>query len=636
MPTINVLPKSVAELIAAGEVVEKPASVIKEITENSIDAGATKITVEIRRGGIMYMRVTDNGCGIEKKDVPTAFLRHATSKILTGDDLNSIMSLGFRGEALASIASVSRVEMLTCTECDNIGTRYVIEGGEQKAFEDAGCPIGTTIIVRDLFYNTPARMKFLKKDVYEGNIIADLVEKLALSHPEISFQLIREGKTVFTSPGDGKLLSAVYSVLGREFSSTLIEANNTFGGITVEGFVTKPVYSRAKRNAQFFFLNGRLIRSATAVAALEAAYKNSMMVGKFPACVLHITLNPETVDVNVHPAKTEVRFSDEKAVFDAIFFAAKNALQKGDTRPNITPKKPLKFSAFEHLTADEYRQAVMTEQIKPESAAKQFPRPEPIVFHDVNCKPQQEKEPVLPQQTEAPEVKNTEKLCEFEPDFKAETPVVSEKPKITLAKDNPAEPVLEVPLVSDKSVRFIGEAFSTYIIAEQGENLYLIDKHAAHERIIFEKLKRDIKHQSQELLLPVTVKLDAENYASVLDSLDMLLEAGFVLEDFGNNTVICRAVPPIIAGDDIKSIIEELAAGLSEKHAVSLEKLDNVYHTVACKAAIKGGNKNSASELTRLAYEVLSRDDIMYCPHGRPVAYQIKRRELEKQFGRIQ
>ena len=361
MPQINVLPKYIAEKIAAGEVVERPASVIKEILENAIDAGATDISVEIRGGGVLYMRVTDNGCGIEKEQVPTAFLRHATSKIVKEEDLEGINTLGFRGEALAAISSVAKVELITRREADIVGTRYVIEGGEEKVFEETGCPEGTTVIVRDLFYNTPARMKFLKKDVSEANIVSDLIEKIALSHPEIAIRYVRDQKDVITTSGDGKLSSAIYSVLGREFSSTLISAENSLNGVTVEGFICKPIYCRPKRTSQYFFLNGRLVRNGTMISALEAAYKNSVMVGKFPACVLNISVNPSIVDVNVHPSKTEVRFSDDKAIFDAVYFTVKNALSEGDERPQINIKQNT-AKAFDRMTVEEYKQTAIKEE----------------------------------------------------------------------------------------------------------------------------------------------------------------------------------------------------------------------------------------------------------------------------------
>ncbi len=602
MPKISVLPKQIAELIAAGEVVERPASVIKELTENSIDAGATAITVEIKGGGILYMRVTDNGCGIKKDEVKTAFLRHATSKIVNENDLDSIATLGFRGEALAAICAVSKIELLTRREDDQLGTCYKIAGGEETFFDDAGCAVGTTFIVRDLFYNTPARMKFLHKDVYEGNVIADVVEKIALSHPEIAVKFIRDSKTVFATNGDGKLSSAVYTVLGREIASGFIEVNGGVENIKVTGFVCKPIYCRPKRNAQYFFLNGRSVKSVTAAQALEAAYKNSAMVGKFPSCVLHIEMPFDSVDVNVHPTKTQVRFSNEKPVFEAVYVAVKNAILKGDTRPQFNEQKQLKFSAFQRMTAEDYRQSVITEPVALPKETK-IKAEEPVVktvLNDFNYIREAKK----PEPIKVPKVKETPKLVE------------------------------EKPINND--IRYVGEAFKTYIIVESGDSIFFIDKHAAHERIIFEKLKKSEEPQSQALLLPVTVRLDAEQYNAVLENSELLLKSGFEVEDFGNMNVILRAVPATLSGEDAAGVLVEAADGLKNGVGITNERLDNIYHTVACKAAIKAGYITSEKEQLYLAEQVLNNKDIMYCPHGRPVAYEIKRRDFEKQFGRIQ
>ncbi len=627
MPKINVLPKYIAEKIAAGEVVEKPASVIKEILENAIDAGATDITVEIRGGGILYMRVTDNGCGIKRDDVPTAFLRHATSKIACEADLDAINTLGFRGEALAAISSVSKVELITRTADDIIGTRYEIHGGQEIAFEETGCEEGTTVIVRDLFYNTPARMKFLKKDTSEANVIADLVEKIALSHPEIAIRFIRDSKTVITTSGDGKLQSAIYSVLGREFSSTLISAGGGNSTVKVEGYVCKPIYCRPKRTSQYFFLNGRTIRSGTAISALEAAYKNSVMVGKFPACVLNITVDPVTVDVNVHPSKTEVRFSDEKAIFDAIYFTVKNALEKGDTRPQITMKAPPSFKTFDRMTAQEYKQTVITEKVtsnikENDDAYEKIIEPVKTAFVFENKKSSY-------QEYVKPPVKSVDILVE-------KTPVKAESESSVAV-----EPVTEKTAQSEEKaiipeIKLIGEAFSTYIIVEKDNSVFFIDKHASHERIIFENLKNTQKIECQQLLLPVTVKLSAQQYNAVISELELLSRSGFEVDDFGGNTIIVRGVPANLTDDDTEDVFIEVADSLLNCKSIEIEKLDNIYHTVACKAAIKAGYRTSAQEMIKLAYEVLSREDIMYCPHGRPVAFEIKKRDLEKQFGRIQ
>ena len=648
MPTINVLPKNVAELIAAGEVVERPASVIKELVENSIDAGATAITVEIQRGGITYMRVTDNGCGIDYSDVPKAFLRHATSKIKIGTDLDSIETLGFRGEALASVSAVSRVQMLTCSKDSDIGTSYSIEGGEEIAYDEAGCPKGTTIIIRDLFYNTPARMKFLKKDVSEGNACAAVVDRIALSHPEISFKFIREGKQTLATSGDNNRKNTVYSVLGREFSSGLIETFSQSGPITVEGLICKPVFCRPTRNNQFTFLNGRLVRSGTVTAAVEQAYKNSAMVGKFPGFVLYINIPFDTVDVNVHPAKTEVRFSDEKSVFDAVYGAVKNALSQGDTRPQVT-LKPQTFNKFENMTAKEYRQQVIGEDKKEKSIAEQ------VYNKPIAPKPDYSKQVFANQNKTFDFTKNYatvgRNLEEIKPEFKKSvnvdievekkyvepTPqkeiIVKEEPKPTEEK---VEEIIESIIDQEPEIILIGEAFSTYIIVQKGESIFMIDKHAAHERIIFNKLKEVTKIEVQPLLASIPVVLTKEEYDAVCDNTDALLKSGFEIEDFGNSTVMVRAIPSFLTGEDIPMLISEIASGLMTSGMVSTEREDDLFHTVACKAAIKAGMKTQKEEMLSLAQKVLSSKDIMYCPHGRPVAFEIKKYELEKQFGRIQ
>ena len=630
MPSINILPREVAELIAAGEVVERPASVIKEMVENCIDAHARHITVEIQRGGITYMRVTDDGCGISHTDVPLAFLRHATSKIKSGEDLEKIGTLGFRGEALAATASVSKIELFSKTADEDFGTHYVIEGGVEVIYEESGCAQGTTIIVRDLFYNTPARMKFLKKDVTEANSVAAVVERAALSHPEIAFRLIRDGKTALSTSGDGKLQSAIYCVLGRDFSSSLIEVTANGAATDVSGFICKPVSCRPSRAGQFVFLNGRLVRSGTVTAAVEQAYKNSAMVGKFPAFVLNLTLPLDMVDVNVHPAKTEVRFADEKRVFDAVYYAVKNALNSGDTRPviNMAAKKP----TAEHMTAAQYRQQGMN---MPETVAEHAYS---SIISKANTlksdnKPyfmredvKQAMESAQPQEAVPTEIKRVEidQILDEKPEPKAvAVPQTTEK-----AEEKEYRPEYEV--------RFIGEAFSTYIIVEQQNSIFLIDKHAAHERILYNRLKSTQTVEVQPLLAPVSVRLSQGEYDAALSHTDLLLKSGFEVEDFGNSTVIIRTVPSTLIGCDIAAVIDEAAEQLSIKGIVEIEALDRIYHTVACKAAIKAGGLNSARELTELAKTVLSSDDVRYCPHGRPVAFEIKKGDLEKQFGRIQ
>ena len=620
MPEIKVLPQEVAELIAAGEVVERPASVIKELVENAIDAGAKHITVEIQRGGISYIRIQDDGCGIAAKDVPTAFLRHATSKIAKEDDLNAIGTLGFRGEALAAIAAVSRVELFTKTKEETMGTHYKTEGGVQVLCEEAGCPDGTTMIIRDLFFNTPARMKFLKKDVSEANAAGAVVDRIALSHPEISFRMIREGKQTLTTAGGGKIDAAVYSVLGREFAGTLIPVSAERERIAVTGLTCKPVSCRPTRNNQFVFLNGRLVRSGTVTAAVEQAYKNSAMIGKFPGFVLYISVPPETVDVNVHPAKTEVRFSDERRIFDAVYYAVKDALKGGDTRPEIKTKPPA-FNPFERLKSDSFKQDKLQTETVAEAVYQHPVRESGKTFYRFQSSPPLIKEDAPAKPAEA---------------------VMREKPVIEKPREEsvPVKPAVSVDIEKETEERpdviLIGEAFSTYIIAQMGNSVFMIDKHAAHERILFNRLKQSEKPQAQVLLTPVSVSLRQEEYGALLSHLEELKAAGFEAEDFGQSTIVVRTVPPTLTGEDVPSLMEELADSFLKTGRTQIEALDDLYHTVACKAAIKAGFVTSREEMAQLAKKVLTSDDLRYCPHGRPIAFEIKKRELEKQFGRIQ
>lgn len=637
MPQINILPKHIAELIAAGEVVERPASIVKEIMENAIDAGADKITLEIKRGGITYIRITDNGCGIDRDNIRKAFISHATSKISTADDLNAICTLGFRGEALASIAAVSRVEVMTRTEQEPVGTRYCIEGGEETVIDDAGCPKGMTLVVRDLFYNTPARMKFLKKDVSEGNAVASVVDRIALSHPEVSVRFIRDSKDVLFTSGDGKLDSAIYKVLGRDFASTLIPCDYELEGVRVSGYISKPFNARPNRMMQYFFLNDRFIKTRTGMVALEEAYKNSVMVGKFPACVLKIQIAPGAVDVNVHPAKTEVRFANEKMIFNAVYYCAKSALQQGDTRVQASFSRKVARQFMPPPTEGKqikiYEQQL--EQIKKEAQPnqdfwtnttsaefkKEAEKPKPIVFND-NSKFEIEK-------NDEPDLIPCFKPTVQEPDPTSETKT---------------EPVVTAPIVESEPVqpevepyRVIGEAFRTYILVEQGKKLLIIDKHAAHERMLFEKFKANRDGiETQMLLAPVTVTLSKEEYSAVLDNLDLLEKAGYYVEDFGGGMVIVNECPTAVADADIAEVIMELAGYLvtSQKELIP-EKLDWIYHSTACRAAIKAGDRTSDYELDKFVEKLLNNPDIRYCPHGRPVLIEMSRYEIEKNFGRV-
>ena len=636
MAKINVLPKHLAELIAAGEVVERPASVVKELLENSIDSGADSITVEIKNGGISYIRITDNGCGILREDIRNAFISHATSKISTSEDLESIFTLGFRGEALASVSAVAKVDVMTCAAEDEIGTRYVIEYGEEVLLDDAGCPKGTTIVVRDLFRKTPARMKFLKKDVTEANAVAGVVDRIALSHPEISFRFIREGKQVLVTSGNGDLLTCIREIFGKDFSSDLIPAEYSGNGVEVSGYVSKPVASRPNRNMQFFFLNKRLIKTGTGTAALSEGYKNSIMVGKFPSCVLNIKINPSLVDVNVHPAKTEVRFSDEKAVFNAVFYACKNALSRGDTPKQVNrivtdfykePEKPaeqLKIVSapkpvtdfWQHIPAKpvEAVSAVSEIKVKPVEQIVETKIVEPKRF---NIAKSPDPEPIVEEKTE---------------DILLKSPSVVKKAEPVTVSAEPQKNYFE-----EEDFHLIGEAFKTYIMCEYKGKMVIIDKHAAHERIIYEKLKRENNERTpQLLLLPVTVTLSKEEYSAILDNLDLLNDAGFDAEDFGNGCVIVRECPMEISAEDVQDVVCEIAGRFVEKKQdVMFEKLDWIFHSVACRSAIKAGNFTSRLEMERFAKQLLSMPDIRYCPHGRPVLIEMTKRELEKNFGRI-
>ncbi len=614
MAKINKLPTEISNLIAAGEVVERPASVVKELMENAVDAGATSITVEIQNGGIRFIRITDNGCGIAREDVETAFQSHATSKISSADDLNSIMTLGFRGEALPSIAAVSKVNLITRTEGEEFGTSLNIEGGEITDIFDAGCAVGTTFIVRELFYNTPARMKFLKKDVSEGNFVAAAVEKTALANPAVSVRFIRDGKNVFTTSGDGNLKNVCYSAFGRDFCDGLIPVDSQFNGIRVHGLVTPPYNSRGSRGMQYFFVNGRSIRNSTVTAAFEAAYKNTVMVGKFPGGVLFIEINPERIDVNVHPSKIEVRFSDERSLFDSVYHAVKSELDGIDSfkqakisQPqSVRPQIFQKASVFEEPKAAE--QTVISQPSKA-SIDRIF-----TVFDAVkNADVYHTEGDGNGIEIEFPAAQKTETVkAEIKSDFTSDTPRAEFK--------------------------ILGEAFKTYIFVEMNGSVFVIDKHAAHERINFNKLKNTEHNIGSQLLIePVSVTLSQEEYSAVLENLDLIKHAGFDAEDFGNGSVIVRSCPTPLDSQEISSLISELAGYLlKNRKDLENEHLDWIYHNVACRSAIKAGDKSSPSELNELVKTVINDKEVRFCPHGRPVMIEITKSELEKQFGRIQ
>lgn len=679
MPEINILPRHVAELIAAGEVVERPASVVKEIMENSIDAGADKITLEIRHGGTTYIRITDNGCGIDRANIKKAFISHATSKISVKEDLDAIYTLGFRGEALASIAAVSRVEILTAADGESIGTRYCIEGGEETVLDDAGCPKGTTLIIRDIFYNTPARMKFLKKDVTEGNAVAAVVDRIALSNPGISIRFIRDDKEVLFTSGDGNLHAAVQAVLGKQISQDMLPVEYELDGVRVSGFVSKPFSARQSRSMQFFFLNGRFVKTRTGMAALEEAYKNQIMVGKFPACVINISLNAGRVDVNVHPAKTEIRFDDERPVFNAVYYAVKSSLQQDTSRvpARIEKKNPLSYTktkldgeqlsvAGAGVTAgnpDTFRTGLPADPDRktavPDTGTGSLHagKPAGAAAGPVNTAAPAEERPAEGKKAPSPvtafrsgtvftvENDETDLLGGFRKKS-AENVSAAEKPAEKMncgADENPetgngsAVPEPEKTETAAAEYRVIGEAFKTYIIVEQGKKLLLIDKHAAHERMLFNALKQNrTEIERQILLVPETVTLGKDEYSAVTENTRLLSEAGFLIEDFGNGTVIVRECPGMLAGEDLSELVCEMSRALmANSRDVTPGRLDDIYHSMACRAAIKAGDNTGKEELEYFVGELMSHPEVRFCPHGRPVMIELDRRDLEKNFGRI-
>ena len=671
MGLINVLDKHVAELIAAGEVVERPASVIKELVENSIDAGAKNITVEIKNGGTTFMRVTDDGCGIQKDDVKVAFLRHATSKVKDENDLDSISTLGFRGEALASISAVSRLQLITRNISEEDGTSYIIEGGEEVSCDEAGCPVGTTFIIRDLFFNIPARAKFLKKDVAEGNAVSNVIDKTALSHPDIAFTYIKDGKQVLRTFGDGKLISAIYAVFGKDFANGMIPVDYQLDGIKVKGYVSKPIHSRPNRNMLNFFINGRYVKTKTGIVAVEEAFKGSIMVGKFPSCVLNLEMPYEMIDVNVHPAKIEVRFINERPVFDTIYHAVKSALLKNDDRKQATFKKETAFNDIKKFNPFNNAEAILN---KPQKEKLTF-EPKPVTEKKVK-KPIEKKDDYNPfeniifsQQPKTVKKYNIDdaKVADSGESFENSTkkPITNEikqveqtflksedKPEINLENKFDIKPEIEqesikteekaepLPLIKQDEIflRYIGEAFNTYIIAEKNnKEILLVDKHAAHERMIYEKLKAEKAGSfSQMLLQPVTVMLDKSEYIAAINNLNVFNECAFEVEDFGNSTVIVRSIPQYLDVADVNDCIVEMAEHMSSgKNDVYSEKMDWFYHNVACRSAIKAGNKSTVQELVDIIKKLEENPQLKYCPHGRPICIVMTKNEIEKQFGRV-
>ena len=679
MPQIQQLPPHLADLIAAGEVVERPASVCKELLENALDAGASAISTELERGGLTYIRITDNGCGIAPEQLPTAFLRHATSKLRRPEDLAAIGTLGFRGEALAAIAAVSRVDIFSRQTGADCGAMLHLEGGVPEAVTEAGCPDGTTVCIRDLFYNTPARMKFMKKDTAEGAAAAGVVTHLALSHPDVSFKLLRDGQEILHTPGDGQLLSAIYAALGRDFANSLLPVSGSGGAVRVEGFITKPLAGHGTRGRQLFFVNGRFVKSQLLAAAVEEAYRNRLLKGRFPGCVLHITLPVNEVDVNVHPAKTVVKFLSDKAVFDAVHYTVKDALDR-EGQPAPAEKKPF----YQTMTAQEFRETAPAPQgvklpfvsgrpvgsagadrstvnrFAPAAPTVQTPRetvqpaaaPQGDVWQVRDAAPEAGEAFTVPSGREgvvyritppdAPEDSPAREQAAAETEAVPAAVMPEKEPKNDTALSAPeAAPVqqeLEMPETADSGEtpwRIAGEVLKTYIICEDGEqNVWLIDKHAAHERIRFDALKADpVPPMAQQLLTPAAVTLTAEEYGAVLESLDVLAGYGFLCEDFGDGAVLVREIPDYIRAEDAAATLEELARKLLLQRADPAGARDELLHTMACKSAIKAGMTTDAAELAALVRQVQS-GAVRYCPHGRPVAVQLRKYEVEKMFKR--
>ena len=647
MPKILQLSPHVANLIAAGEVVERPASAVKELLENAVDAGASKVTIEIRDGGMTFLRVTDNGCGMSAEDARTAFLRHATSKLRSEEDLAAIGTMGFRGEALAAIASVSRIDLMTKTAGSLSGVKLHLEAGRITEEAEAGCPDGTTILVRDLFFNTPARMKFMKSDTVEGSRVAAAVQLQALAHPEVAIQFIRDGKQVLSTPGTGGLQAAMYCVFGRDCAK-MVSVESRWEGYTLTGYVSLPTDARPSRSMQTFFVNDRPVKSKLLISALEEAYRNQIMVGKFPACVLHLHLPASAVDVNVHPAKTEVKFLSEKAVFDCVHYGVLGALNKKPDRPQVqfksagsdtappappaspaTPMgrgqapaaaskpEPKKEPFFRAMNAEEYKafSAALQDAPKPKqpaaaAAARKIPKPDNMPLREFVMLPQ---------------------LHEDKPE---PVPTPAKPPQPVPPAPEVEQTALEMP--PEAPWRMVGELYNTYILVEQGEDAFLIDKHAAHERILFEKLKANQEAISaQSLLQPIPVRLNPAAAGELLNSTALLEELGFELEEFGENTLLLRQIPmdlsPEAAAEAIETLADDLLSGRRESRDTVR---DTLLHTVACKAAIKAGWKNDEKELLAVAEAVMAREDLKYCPHGRPICVSLSKKQLEKQFKR--
>ncbi len=648
MAIIHELSPHLADLIAAGEVVERPASVAKELIENAIDAGATRITVEIENGGITYLRIADNGCGMSAEDAPVAFRRHATSKLRTEADLAAIGTLGFRGEALAAISSVTRIDLFTRQTGAIAGLHLHLEAGEIQVQEEAGCPEGTTMVVRDLFYNTPARMKFLKKDFTEAGYILGVVQHAALSHPEIAFTLIRDGKQVFTTDGKGKLIAPVFAVFGKEMTASMIEVPRTErNGMTVYGYIVKPHAGRPNRSMQHFFVNGRYVKSRLMQAALEEAYRNAIITGKYPSGAVFLELPLAAVDVNVHPAKTEVKFSQEKPVFEAVYVACKNAIMANDNMPHIEHKEKKPSAASPQESAPVYEQqrfAVTKPVAQPAASAKADDDVPDLEDFLVAVPPRAQKSRSFGMYAAAPRILqdeteprltgrvNVEDNRLFSQFDKPEKAPAAPTELSTAPQQAPERQQLE-PL--DTGARVIGECFNTYLIAEDKDGLILIDKHAAHERILFNKLRVETEMPQQELLTPVVVELTGEEAAAIQSQIEDIRKAGFAIDPFGENSFAVRSVPAYLDSGDVPGVISELAEKAMNSRATVPDRLDDLIHTVACKAAIKAGKTTSLTELQDLCDRVLGDDNVRSCPHGRPTMVRLTKYELDKLFKRV-
>lgn len=655
MAVIQELSPHLADLIAAGEVVERPSSVAKELVENAIDAGATRIQVEIENGGITYLRIMDNGCGMTPEDAPVAFRRHATSKLRTEADLAAIGTLGFRGEALAAIAAVSRIDLFTKQKDTLVGQHLHLEAGELQIQEEAGCPDGTTIIIRDLFFNTPARMKFLKKDFTEAGYVIGVVQHAALSHPEIAFSMVRDGKQVFSSAGDGKLMTPVFGVFGREITANMIEVERFERDVvSVWGYITKPHCCRPNRSMQHFFVNGRYIKSKLLQAAVEEAFRNKIITGKYPSCALFVQLPLNLVDVNVHPAKTEVKFAQEKSIFEATYIACKNALERNDNIPLMKPSEARKPSPKEDNLTDEQQhisaaavnvrevnisqslQPPKTELIRPASTESFVPRKVtlPPKFRPpvIECDDEDDNLSLAsPEILPTPSVlSGIQKMPQAAP--AAETPAPKAEPPAPVREPSRTQPVESIP---EPKARVIGEAFRTYIVAEDNEGLVLVDKHAAHERMLFNQLRAKVDMPQQQLLTPHIAELSAAEFETIKSSMETVQTVGFDLEPFGEHSFAVRAVPAYLDAGDITEVLFEIAEKLSSNRSPSPDRLDDLIHTVACKAAIKAGRHTSQTELQKLCDRVLADPEIACCPHGRPVTVRLTKYEIDKLFKRV-